>query len=126
MTGAAKLSTEDKEEIGRLREKGLTYGQIARKFGVSAGTVSWHCLKMGVESPRAMKSWDGLRGPATMMRNGHVIRRFSEDDDARLLEMERSGATPASIARALGRAHNTVIGRLMTLARRDERRESGR
>lgn len=123
--GKRRVSEADKEMIVRMRQKGLSHRAIGAKLGISPAAVSWYCLQLAVEPPRPGKSWDAIKGPAVMSRGNHVLRRFTPDDDARLLEMENSGATIAEIARALGRPSNSIRGRLMTLARRDERREQG-
>jgi hypothetical protein len=51
------------------------------------------------------------------------VRRFTAEEDALLLQMEANGARYCEMCRALGRRHNSIIGRLATLARRDARAE---
>ncbi len=58
------------------------------------------------------------------MRNGHPVRRYSAEDDAKLLAMEAEGKRIAEMARALGRQSNSVRARLMTLARHEARAEA--
>jgi DNA-binding NarL/FixJ family response regulator len=107
-----------------MREQGKTYGQIARAIKCSDSAVSWHCLRLGAESPKSKhQSWSGIKGPVLMKRGEFVVRRFTPEDDERLLQLEASGLRICEIARQLKRRHNSVKGRLMTLARRDERRE---
>jgi hypothetical protein len=49
------------------------------------------------------------------------VRKFTPEEDAKITEMELAGFKRAAIARALGRKSNSVLGRQMTLARREER-----
>jgi hypothetical protein len=109
------------DRIVAMREAGKTYEQIGRALGCSAKAVSWHCLRLGADSPRPTKLWDGIVGPPTFGRNGHTVRRYTVEDDALLLKLERQGLPIATIAQRMGRRWNSVKGRLMTLARRDER-----
>ena len=56
-------------------------------------------------------------------RSGHEVRRFTVEEDELLLDLKSKGLTNAAIGRRLNRAAHTVLGRLMTLARQDARRE---
>lgn len=118
-----RVTADVKEAIVDLRLQGLSYGMIATKLDLTPKLVSWHCLALAVEGPQPGKSWDAIRGPAVVQRGSHLVRRFTPGEDRRLLEMEGAGETLAQIARALNRKSNSIRGRLMTLARRDERRE---
>jgi DNA-binding CsgD family transcriptional regulator len=115
------MTPEQFTMIERMREAGKSYKQIAARIGMSPGAVSWYCLRQAIESPRPGKCWDDIRGPATVARGNHVVRRFTRDEDELIVKMEREGASPSEIARALGRRPNSVTGRLATLARREER-----
>lgn len=119
-----RLTPEQCEQIAALRETGLSYGQIARKFGVSTSTVYWKCLALGAEAPTARPLPRSAPGPAMVMRNGHQVRRYSAEDDAKLLAMEAEGKRIFEMARALGRQANSVRARLMTLARHEARAEA--
>jgi hypothetical protein len=113
-----------KEQIAELREgRGWSYQRIGRKIGLSEGAVSWHCLMLGIEPPQACQSWPVPRGPLVMKRGNHLLRRFTPDEDARLLALEAEGKSRNAIGRAIGRRPNSVTGRLATLARREARRE---
>lgn len=116
------ITPEQKEEIYILRsEKGWSQKDIADKMGISAGAVSWYCLMAGVER------FDGRLGypPSTTgrdyMRNGRQVRAYTEEEDKKIIEMDRRGDGYSKIAREIGRRHNSVQGRLATLARREER-----
>lgn len=115
----SRLTDEQRDQIAALRERGWSYERIGRKFGMSAKAISWHCLMLGAEPP---KRWPlGDRGPMTMARGNHTVRRFTPEEDRKLIELERAGKTYSQIGQAIGRRHNSVRGRLATLARREER-----
>jgi DNA-binding CsgD family transcriptional regulator len=115
----------DYERMAELREGGLSNAKIAKQLGCSEGLVAWTCLKLGAEPAklRARPLPDAIVGPVEMSRGNHVVRRFSAEDDAKLLQLSREGRRRSEIARQLGRKPNSVQGRLMTLARREARRE---
>ena len=102
------------ERIAELRGKGWSYKRIAKALDRAPGSIAWHCLRYGIEKP----------GP---QRLGHTQcfhgRGFSADEDRRLLALEAEGTPIKRIARLLGRATSSIRGRLMTLARREERAE---
>jgi transposase-like protein len=120
-----RYTQEDYERMAGMREQGHTYVQIAARFGCSASVVSWQCLRLGAEPPKARyASWTEIKGPAVSARGDHLVRRFTEPEDALLLELEASGLSVNAIARRLGRRTSSIRGRLMTLARRDARSEA--
>ncbi|MGV7034894.1 helix-turn-helix domain-containing protein [Methylobacterium symbioticum] len=121
---ARRLTPEQCEQIAALRETGMSYGRIARKFGCSESTVYWKCLALGAEPPSPQPLTARALGPAVAIRNGREIRRFTAEDDAKLLAMEAEGKRIADMARALGRQSNSVRARLMTLARHEARAEA--
>ncbi|MFG6080528.1 hypothetical protein ACEUZ9_001132 [Paracoccus litorisediminis] len=118
-----KYSDNQREHAAILRERGFTYGQIARRTGMSEGSVYWHCLRLGADHPNPRATQQV--GPALMRRGNHVVRRYSAEEDALILEMEASGHSVAEIARRLDRRHNSVSTRLMTLGRIEARAEAG-
>ena len=120
---ARKYSDETLNEAAELRESGMSEAAIAKRLGMSKGAVYWHCLKLGADSPNAAPTKRTSSGPVEVERSGHKVRRFTEDEDAKLLEMSLAGARVADMCRALGRKHNSIIGRLMTLARHEARLE---
>ncbi|HYD29221.1 helix-turn-helix domain-containing protein [Brevundimonas sp.] len=115
----ARLTQEQIDRICELREEGLSYPKIAAIVGCSRGAVEWQCLKLGAEPPEPVKA--SPVGPMVVERNGRPVRRFTPEEDERLLRLARSGMTYAAIGRAMGRRHHSVLSRLMVLARRDER-----
>lgn len=121
----AKLTQSTLDRIAELREANATYDVIGSEVGLSPGYVSWLCLKHGFEpsNPTGWTAWETVRGPVVMKRGDHVMRRFTPEEDQRLLALEAEGLTYNAIARQLGRSRNSIQNRLMTLARRQARKE---
>lgn len=123
-----RIITDDQlGQLVELRERGFSHRQIiewfaARGIAVSSGLVQWHCLRLGAEKPGPPPAPYVIRA---RVRGGHVVRPFTPEEDAVLLELAVTEPNRAEIARRLGRARNTVVTRLMTLARRDARGEAG-
>jgi len=112
------------ERAVELREQGLTYAAAAQRTGMSPGAVEYYCLKLGAEGPRDTPPADAPTGPMVLRRKGHIVRRFTSDEDRQMLEMESAGLARAEIARRLGRRQHSISSRLMTLARREAREEA--
>jgi hypothetical protein len=129
MSGKRILSDTQVDEACAMRERGLSCQQISNHFAaagvkVSAGSISWACLTRGADIPPARRgAKQSLRAGETYSRNGHVIRTFTPDEDTLLRVLDMQGFSLAVIARRLGRRHNSIRGRLATLARHDARRE---
>jgi hypothetical protein len=117
------LTMEQKEFAATKREAGWSHARIARQLGVSPGSVAWHCLKVAADPPKAKPIDATMRGPALYDRNGKPVRRFTPEEDQQILTMRLAGKTPTQIGRALKRRHNSIVGRLMTLARHEARLE---
>ena len=117
-----KLNQQQIEEAMRLRERGWSFERISRKLGVASKTIAWHALKLGVESPKGQNAIRAvpIQPVIHVCKNGRLIRRFTADEDAKLLTLEREGHSVNKIAISLKRTHNTVFGRLRTLARYQE------
>jgi len=122
---ARKITDAQIKQIVELRERGLGYRLIAEIVGVTESSVSWHCLRLGVEPPKPTPiNLDRRRGEP-VKRGGHLVRPFTEEEDALLLTLEWAGHGPSAIARRLGRRPNSVRGRQLTLARHQARAEAG-
>lgn len=119
-----KLTNEHFERICAMREAGKSYEQIGRAIGCSSSAISWHCLRLGADGPKQTRLWTGIVGPEIFSRNGHSVRRYTPDEDELLLSLEAKGLPIATIAARMGRRWNSIKGRLMTLARREERQEA--
>ncbi|WP_421792809.1 hypothetical protein [Hyphobacterium sp.] len=120
----AKVSAQQIAEICEMRERGLTFGQIALKTGIHKETVNWHCTRNAADPPGARPLAEDIVGPAVMKRGDHIVRRFTPDEDRQILAMRQRGMRPADIARKIERKPHSVAGRLITLARKEQRRES--
>lgn len=121
-----KYSQDVIDEAIRLREKGMTGRIIAARLGMTVSAVYHHCLRLGADRPDAIPTPARARGPSVVRRGDHMVRRFSEDEDRRILEMERRGMRTCDIARAISRRPHSVQARLMILARREARLEEAR
>lgn len=125
---ARKLTDQQIAKATELRERGLSVRRIAALIGgISEGALNWHFLKAGVESPRTSKGqFRATTTPGAVEgRGAAVIRRYSEAEDQKLLELAAQGLSHSEIGRRLDppRRPNSVAGRLLTLARRDARAE---
>lgn len=109
------------EKIADMRERGKSYRQIGLAIGLSPGAVSWHCLRQAIEPPNPRPPSSVIVGPLEVKRGDHVVRRFTPEDDALLLALHNQGFGIRTIGKRMGRRDNSVRGRLMCLARRDER-----
>jgi len=119
-----KLTPEQRVEIVALREKGWGIERIAKKMGCSVGAVQWHCLIACADPPTLVKNpcFAKPPKPKTYMRGGVLVRQFTPEEDAKMLELEKRGLGPTAIGRLMGRKWNTIKGRLATLARIEERK----
>lgn len=124
MTKRAPRNDVQKEAIAEMRERGLSYGVIAQQLNLSHGAVSWYCLVAGIESPKLAAKVPAKNQPLVCYRGGQPVRRFTDIEDRQLLELEARGLGYNQIAKAMNRRHNTIRGRLATLARHDSRREA--
>lgn len=122
MTGNRLLSDAQIDQMAAWREAGKSYEWIAQRFGVAAQTIRWQCLRVGADDPRGHNR-KASRMPMETMRGGRLVRRFTPAEDEHLLRRQLEGATNMQIARELGRQHNSIIGRAMTLAMHADRAE---
>lgn len=120
---APKYTDELVNTAAELREGGMTYSAIAQRLGMSKEAAQYHCLKLGADCPKAAAAPAWNRTPKTVARGNHIVRNFTAAEDRRLLALEAEGKTPAEIARILARKRNSIVGRMMTIARRQERAE---
>ena len=121
---ARKYSDATLNKAAELREEGLSISKIAARLGMSPGAVHWHCLRLGADLPDVDTRRPVPPQPMVVQRGNHKVRRFTPDEDRRLVEMDLRGIGVSEMARRLGRKHNSVIGRLMTLARNEAREEA--
>lgn len=111
-----KLSAAQIEDVIARRERGWSYDRIASRHGVSAGAIHYQCLKHGAVSPKARRKPVPTEPSSIVAKDGRTQRRFTQADDAELLELEARGMKYHHIAQRVGRAYTSVRIRLMTLA----------
>jgi hypothetical protein len=117
-----RLSEEEINRAIEMRERGLSLELIGRDIGRSAKALSWLFLKLAVDPPKPPKCRPNYHLQCPVLKRGnHVVRAFTPDEDMKLLALEAEGLSVTQIARALGRRWNSTRGRLMTLARQEER-----
>jgi transposase len=124
---AQTLSDAQLESLAELREeKGWSIPRIQRavkhRFGltVSESLLHWQFKRLGIDGPRNKPHRFRKR---VIRRNGHLVRRFTPQEDAKILEMRLAGYGQSAIARELGRPSHSVYSRFLTLARREARAE---
>jgi DNA-binding CsgD family transcriptional regulator len=118
------LTESELDRIVKMRERGLGFDHIGKEIGCSSSAVYWHCLRLGAEPPKPQ--WPlrtPCKTPVVRQRGGHTVRLFTQREDERLLQMRSQGLSIAEISRQLDRRSNSVVGRLMALARHEARRE---
>lgn len=115
------VNPEQMDRLIAMREKGRSYDWIGGALGVKKSAVAWQCLKHGITSPKApaMKP----SGPVIVKRGRQVVRRFTPDEDRRLLAYARQGLAHVEIGRLTDRRCSSVAARLMTLARHEASQE---
>ena len=127
MPKRARMTDAELERIAHLTEEvGLNPAQIAADIGCSLGSVTWAQLKIGVDGRPDKPLPPVPVEPKQAIRNGHIVRRYTQADDNLLLRLEAEGLNPHAIGQRFNppRRHNSVVGRLRTLARRQARDEA--
>lgn len=117
-----KYTPDQIERAAEMREAGRDCATIAAETGMTQAAVWWHCARLGAEPPGA-RYRERARGPMVMRRGAHLVRRFTPEEDRRMLDMRRRGLRVCQIAEVLERRQNSVSGRLMALARREALQE---
>lgn len=113
-------------ELGELgRDAPAIRMTLQSEFGieVSAAAVRWHLLKHAAEPENVTHVPPVPVEPIVQQRGGHVVRRFTQSEDATLLVLEAEGLSHKAIGERINRAPNSITARLLTLARHDARRE---
>jgi hypothetical protein len=121
-----RLTPAQREEVLALRAHGHGLAWIAGHLGVGEGAVQWTCLAAGAEHPREIAKLRDYGDPA-YVRNGRVVRPFTEHEDLLIVAMRRTGTQIKDIAAALKppRGPSSISARLATIARRAARAEDG-
>ncbi len=115
-----KLTLDQVADLIERRERGWSYKALAARFGVSAGAIHYQCLKHGAISPRQRITQTPDTPHSFVAGDGRTQRRFTREEDDRLLQLEAEGLRYHVIAHTIGRSYTSVRIRLMTLALRDE------
>jgi len=125
MSNRMKVNEGAGLKIEELREKGHSYQFIAGRLNIPERSVSYFCLKYGIESPNTKDKIlpQTAKGPRIYSRKGRIVRRFTQEEDKVLLQMRQEGKSLSEIGRKLGRRHNSIVGRLYTLSRHEDRYE---
>jgi hypothetical protein len=122
MSGNRILSDEQIGRMAAMRERGLSYVSIADWFTrngtpISDRTIRWQCMRVGAFKPGAPHK---CLGRQTFGRG----RAYTPAEDAEIVAMRNGGRRIGEIARELERPHNSITGRLLTLAMHDAMREA--
>lgn len=120
MANRRKLTDAQIEQLIEWRERGRSYERIARDLGVSTGAVLYQCLKHGAVSPRQRNMPVPTETRPFVAGDGRVQRRFTQAEDARMLELEATGMPINRVADTIGRARTSVRIRLLMLGLCDE------
>lgn len=102
-----------------MKERGLNTHLIARKTGLPRRVVTYHAVKAGVFMPTPRppaKNHMRTRADGT----AHEVKRFTPEEDSKILKLRKEGKSLREIGRATDRAHHTIYQRLNTLAAREE------
>ena len=115
------------DEMAELRERGWSTARIAEHFTsagtpITGATIYWQCLRVGADVPPRFRR-PGKPPEKPYRRGAHIVRPYSADEDAKLRAWSIEGIKTTEIARRIGRKHNSVLGRLLTLAREEARQE---
>lgn len=112
----AKLTSDQVDTILADLEAGKSCGQLARRYGVTAGSIAYHAVKWGVVTARSRI----MRQPPTYRRGNTIVRPFTPEEDTKLLRWRAEGLTYAECGRRFGRPVSSVLQRCHNLARREE------
>ena len=115
MIGAETLDT-----IATMREAGKSFHAIAAATGVHRKTCEYHAMRLGAASPFIVLH---THRRSTYFREGQAVRGFTEAEDQQITAWALEGVSLSEMGRRLGRRHNSIMGRLRTLARREALQE---
>lgn len=102
---------------------GLTVQQTANRVGVSASNVQYYIQKLGAVGPRSRV----ISVPQPdCVRNGKPVRRFTQEEDEKILAASQQNIRLSVVARDLGRKRTSVFQRLCALSRHEALNEGSR
>lgn len=111
------LTPAEQDRVVEMREGGATISKIATALGCSCGSVRYWCLVHAAVPPKGLKKHTA---GGSMVRNGRVVRPFSPEEDQEIMRLRGEGLSLAEIGRRVGRAHNSILMRLMSISVREE------
>ena len=116
-------SFQKRDHLLAMADAGFSVGRMAQAAKLSKQQVRYRLRREGVD-PRLDKALPPVpSAPIIWTRKSGAVRKFHAAEDARLLELEGQGLTPAQIARELKRHPGSIRARLEFLALRDAREE---
>lgn len=124
-----KLDERQLVEMAEMRERGDHPREIAKHFqeqgiSISESAIDWQCIRLGADAPPDKRGRSRDCPAKAFRRKGRLVRPFSPAEDAVIIEMSlQPGVRRADIARRLNRKPHSVLGRQLSLARRDARQE---
>lgn len=113
--GRGRLTDEDRATIEQLAGR-MSAGQIAYRLKKHQSTVAWFMYTHGLKAPKQTDS------PASYVRNGRAVRRFSKAEDDRVTALRKLDLNAREIAERINaefgtaRSHHTIRCRLKMLA----------
>lgn len=121
MSMASPIPAETLDAIAGMREAGATYQEIADATGIPRGTCEYHTVRLGAFSPAGLQF---QKAKAPYSRCGRAVRAFTEAEDQQITTWSLADVPLIEMARRLNRKHNSILGRLRTLARREALQEA--
>lgn len=117
MTGhPSTIPSDVLDTIATMREAGAQFQAIEQATGIHRKTCEYHAVRLGALPPAGARR---CPRPARYSRAGAVVRGFTELEDQQITAWSIDGVSLKEMGRRLGRKHNSILGRLRTLARRE-------
>jgi hypothetical protein len=119
--GRGRLTDDDRVRIDELAEQGMKAGAIAARIKRHPSTVQWYMYSSGLQAPSAAPE-----KPASFMRNGKIVHRFTHGEDVLIQTLRLQGFSTELIAEqcckrfATARTPHTIKCRLIMLAARED------
>ena len=107
--------------IATMRETGAKFKTIEQATGIHRKTCEYHAVRLGALPPAGARR---CPPPARYARAGAVVRAFTVLEDQQIIAWSVADISLSEIGRRLGRKHNSILGRLRTLARREAMAEA--
>ncbi|MCA0366777.1 MAG: hypothetical protein LCH57_01765 [Proteobacteria bacterium] len=115
-----RMTEQQISEMADRREKGWSYGRLARAYGVTPGAIHYQCLRQGARSPHETGLQTQTEPRLVRMSDGRVQKRFTTAEDEAMQALALAGHGVSTIAREMNRPLTSVRMRLMSLALRQD------